>query len=412
MTSNHRSPRQGKAPWRRLVPWLFVAVVITLIVLGLRPRPTEVEIATVTTGALSVSVLEEGKTRIRHRYVISNPMAGFLNRVALRAGDPLERDKTVLATIQATPASLLDPRLRAEAEARVHMAEASQQRAGAELERARAALDLAKKQWERTDRLVKRDAVSAWDADAAKNLVTVSERALRAAEFAEQVSGFELMQTRAALISGQQSTGSSSDLITLVSPVTGVVLNVLEESARTVAPGTPIFEIGDPTDLETEIELLSSDAVAVRPGDDVSIEQWGGPQPLRGKVVLVEPGGFMKISALGVEEQRVRVRVDFVDPLPTENPLGDRYRVEGRITTWSAPSVVQIPTGALFRRGGEWMTFLFENSKARLAKVQIGHNSGIAAEVLSGVTPGQQVILHPPDTITEGARVELRAAPH
>ena len=236
--------------------------------------------------------------------------------------------------------------------------------------------------------------------------MTVSERALRAAEFAEQVSGFELMQAQAALISGQQSAGSGAELITLVSPVTGFVLNVLEESARTVAPGTPILEIGDPTDLEAEIELLSSDAVAVRPGDDVSIEQWGGPQPLRGKVVLVEPGGFMKISALGVEEQRVRVRVDFVDPLPTENPLGDRYRVEGRITTWSAPSVVQIPTGALFRRGGEWMTFIFDNGKARLAKVQIGHNSGVAAEVLGGVTPGQQVILHPPGYHHRGGKGE------
>jgi HlyD family secretion protein len=409
--TNNRSSHQARSRWRRFLPWFFVAVVIVLIALGLRPRPTEVEVAAVTTGPLAVSVLEEGKTRIRHRYIISNPVTGYLNRVALRAGDQIECDKTVLATIQPTPASLLDPRLRAEAEARVHMGEAARQRAGAELERARAALDLAQKQWERTERLVKRDAVSAWDADAAKNLVTVNERALRAAEFAEQVSAFELMQARAALISGQQLSGSGAELITLVSPVAGVVLNVLEESARTVAPGTSILEIGDPADLEAEIELLSSDAVAVRPGDDVSIEQWGGPQPLRGKVVLVEPGGFMKISALGVEEQRVRVRVDFVDPLPTENPLGDRYRVEGRITTWSATGVVQVPTGALFRRGGEWMIFLFDNGKARLAKVLIGHNSGIAAEVLGGVAPGQQVILHPPDTITEGAKVKVRAAP-
>jgi HlyD family secretion protein len=187
--------------------------------------------------------------------------------------------------------------------------------------------------------------------------------------------------------------------------VSGFVLNVLEESARVVMPGAPIMEVGDPNDIEAEIELLSSDAVGVRPGAEVSIEQWGGDAPLRGKVSVVEPGGYTKISALGVEEQRVKVRVDFLDPLPPGKTLGDRYRVEARIVTWRGDRVLQVPTGALFRRGGDWMTFVLDGRTARQTKVEIAHNNGTAAEVLSGLTEGQRVIVHPPDSITGGATV-------
>jgi HlyD family secretion protein len=165
------------------------------------------------------------------------------------------------------------------------------------------------------------------------------------------------------------------------------------------------MEVGDPADLECEIELLSSDAVAVQPGADVSIEQWGGERPLRGKVALIEPGGYTKISALGVEEQRVKVRVNFAEPIPPEHPLGDRYRVEARIVTWRSDRVLQIPTGAIFRRGGDWMTFVVESGKARLTKVEIAHNNGIAAEVRNGVNEGQSVILHPSDTVADGVAV-------
>jgi HlyD family secretion protein len=170
------------------------------------------------------------------------------------------------------------------------------------------------------------------------------------------------------------------------------------------------MEVGDPTDLEAEIELLSSDAVGVQPGAEVSIEQWGGEKPLRGKVTLVEPGGYTKISALGVEEQRVKVRVDFVDPPPASHPLGDRFRVEARILTWRGAQVLQVPTGALFRRGNDWMTFVLDGGKARLTKVEIAHTNGVAAEVRSGLRQGQTVILHPPDAVTDGASVKARNA--
>lgn len=398
-----------KKAWRTLAMWTALAAVAAGVVAGLRPQPLAVDLADVTTGPLTVSVLEEGKTRIRHRHVVAAPVAGMLERIPLRAGDRLEAGKTVLAVIQSTPASFLDPRAQAEAEARVQMAEAAQRQRQAQLERTEAALALAEKEKIRMTRLQKEGAVSLREFDQALNQVELLAREMHAATFALEVSKFEILQTQAA---ARQAGTPGNDVptpITLVAPVSGFVLNVFEESARPVASGLALLEVGDPTDLEAEIELLSSDAVAVRPGAEVSIEQWGGDRPLRGQVTVIEPGGFTKISALGVEEQRVKVRVDFVEPIPPERPLGDRYRVEARIMTWHGDSVLQIPGGALFRRGSEWMAFVFDNGRARSTRVVIGHHNGIAAEVLSGLTPGQQVILHPPDAVAEGKAVRPRS---
>ncbi len=383
---------------------------VTAILLGFRPRPIEVEPATIVNGPLIVSVLEEGKTRIRHRYVISSPVAGRLNRIELRPGAPTEAGKTVLAILDPLPASLLDPRARVESEARVKMAQASESRAIAEVERTRAALDLAQKQWHRLESLLQDKAISPWDADAGRNLVVVNERALRAAEFAVQVATFELAQSRAALISSDElPVGSQTTApLKLLAPISGVVLSVPEESARNVAGGTALMELGDPTDLEMEVELLSSDAVAVRPGANVAIEHWGGDVPLHGRVTLIEPGGFTKVSALGVEEQRVKVRVDFAEPPPPNAWLGDRYRIEARIETWSSTNVLKIPTGALFRRGMDWMTFVIEGDRPKLTKVEIDHQNGASAEVRSGVKAGQRVILHPPDTVSEATAIRTR----
>ena len=394
--------------WRSIAVWGVLAGVIGLVVAGLRPQPQAVDLADVATGPLTVTVLEEGKTRIRHRHVISAPVAGMLERIPLRAGDRLEAGQTVLAVIQPTPSAFLDPRAQAEAEARVHMAEAAQRQRQAQLERARAALEMAEKEKTRTSRLQKEGAVSIREYDQALSQVDVLTREVHAAEFALEVSKFEILQAQAAARQAGSPEGDSSAPITLRAPVSGFVLNVFEESARPVTAGLPLLEVGDPADLEAEIELLSSDAVAVRPGAEVAIEQWGGDRPLRGKVTVVEPGGFTKISALGVEEQRVKVRVDFLDPIPPDRPLGDRYRVEARIVTWHSDSVLQVPAGALFRRGGDWMAFVFEDGKARLTTVAIGHHNGVAAEVLSGLTSSQRVILHPPDAVSDGKRVRPR----
>jgi len=404
-----RARRNGA--WRKLIPYGIAAALLAAIFIGLLPKPTEVEVAMVVTKPLTVSVLEEGKTRIRHRYVISPPVAGFLNRLQLRPGARVEAGQTVVATIQPQPASFLDPRARAETEARVKAAEALKMQRETQIDRARAALDLAQKDFKRANNLKGTGAISMKEFDTADNQVDMLTRELHTSEFALQVANFELDQARAALVQVESPTLDNVEPYKVTSPLNGYVLNVYEESARMLNAGTQIMEVGDPTDLEAEIELLSSDAVAVRPGAEVSIEQWGGDAPLRGKVAMVEPGGYTKVSALGVEEQRVKVRVEFVDPIPKDHPLGDRYRVEARIVTWHGDHVLQAPTGALFRRGGDWMTFVFDGSRARLQKVEILHNNGIAAEIRSGLTQGRRVILHPPDSISNGSSVKAKEEP-
>lgn len=402
-----RRPRNKRA-WRRFIPWVLTAAVIVAIIVNLQPKPTEVETAAISTGPLTVSVLEEGKTRIRHRYVISPPIPGYLERIPLRAGAAIEAGKTVLARVQPQMPAFLDARARQEAEARVQGADAAKMQREAQIERARSALDLAQKDLARMRKLRASGAVAARDLDSAESQAAVLARELRAAEFALRVAEFEREQAEAALMQSKVPAGEQGKPIEIAAPVTGYVLNVYEESARAVTAGMPLMEVGSPDDLEAEIELLSSDAVAVQPGAEVSIEQWGGDVPLKGRVTVVEPGGFTKISALGVEEQRVKVRVDFVDPIPPGKTLGDRFRVEARIVTWHSNSVLQIPTGALFRRGNEWMTFLLQDGKARQTRVEIAHNSGVAAEVRGGVKQGDVVIVHPPDVIADGSEVRAR----
>ncbi|HEV7868051.1 MAG TPA: HlyD family efflux transporter periplasmic adaptor subunit [Chthoniobacteraceae bacterium] len=400
--------RQRPGAWKKLIPYAIGAALIGGIIIGLMPKPIEVELATVTTGPLTVSVLEEGKTRIRHRYTVSPPVSGYLNRVELRAGDRIEAGKTVLATIQPQPASFLDPRTRAEAEARVRTSEAAKLQRGAQVDRARASLQLAEKELARAKELKRSGAIAARDWDTAESQVNVLQRELHAAEFGLQVAEFERAQAEAALLQAENPNAAKTEPLPILAPVSGFILNVHEESARIVAAGAPIMEVGDPTDLEAEIELLSTDAVGVQPGAPVTIEQWGGDAPLHGKVIVVEPGGFTKISALGVEEQRVRVRVNFTEALPPGRTLGDRFRVEARIVTWTSPGVLQVPMGALFRRGGDWMTFRFAGGKAWLTKVEIAHNNGVVAEVRSGLEKDARVILHPPDAVADGASVKAR----
>jgi HlyD family secretion protein len=404
MNSPAKSAKKRSRPWRRVLVWLLLAVVAALIVINLLPQPVTVEVARVTRGPLAVSVFEEGQTRVRHRFTISPPIVGFLNRIELRAGDPIVAGQTVLATIRAETASLLDPRARAQAEARLQAATATADLRRAELERARSVLDLAEKEAARAEILLKTNAISRREWESATSQVQVRGREVTAAEFALRVAEFEIDQARSALLQAD-SPADDQKPVTILAPVTGVVLQVLEESARPVTPGLPLMEVGDPRDLEAEIELLSSDAVAVQPGAEVSIENWGGNAPLRGRVSMVELGGFTKISALGVEEQRVRVRVEFLN-LPDNILLGDRYRVEARIITWQNDDVAQIPTGALFRRGNQWMVFTLKDGRAHAQPVTLGHQNPTAAELLSGLDPQDEIILYPPDSLTDGTRVK------
>lgn len=395
--------KKNSKGWKKWLPWGFAALLLALLVVSFWPKPIPVETAAVSVGPLTVSVFEEGKTRIRQRYVVSPPVAGFLERIPLRAGAPVTAGQTVLAVLHPESAGFLDPRSKAQAEAALQAAQRRRLQRQAEFERSEAVLELAQKEFARADVLRKSGTVTEQAWDQASSQLQVRKRETSAARFALDVAGFEVEQAQAALMQGVAPAGGGAPL-QLVAPVSGHVLNVFEENARVVAAGQPLLEVGDLQDLEAEIELLSSDAVGVAPGAEVIIEQWGGDHPLRGRVALVEQGGFTKISALGVEEQRVKVRVDFLD-LPARM-LGDRYRVEARIVTWHDDQVLQVPTGALFRRGNRWMAFVVEEATARLREVEIGRNNGIHAQVLTGLSEHDRVVVHPPDSIVDGATVE------
>ena len=389
----------------KLAAIILVSAILALVFSSLLTKPMTVETDLVTRGALAVTVVEEGRTRIRNRYVVSANIAGFLQRVPVRAGDPVVAGQTLLATVRAASASFLDPRARAQAEAAVQSANAVCLQRNEQVNSAGAELDLGQRELARARRLKETGAIAVQALELAMNRVEVLEDQLASAKFALKVAGYELEQAKAALVHVEDERVDAGRLIEIRSPVTGCVLNVFEESARVVAADTPIMEVGNPKDLEVEVELLSTDAVNVKRGADVSIVRWGGDVPLRGNVVLVEPGAFLKVSALGIEEQRVKVRVNLVD-LP-ESVLGDRYRVEARITTWSNEDVLRIPSAALFRRGKDWMTFTVEKNRAKLTRVSMDHNNGNLAEVKNGLGEGQRVILYPADAIEDGASVRI-----
>lgn len=390
-----------RRPW--LIPLVLCLGLAALLVAGFWPAPLPVETALVARAPMTVSVSEEGKTRIRSRYVVFPPTSGFLRRVELRAGARIEAGRTVLATLVPEASTFLNPRARAEALARVDAADAAVRVRRAERERVRTSLELARTDRGRMAALLQSGSVARQEWDRAENQVRVLEREEQAATFALQVAEFEAGHARAALTQG--ATPGQAEAVPILAPVDGYVLSVMEENARTVGASTPIMEVGDPRDLEIEIELLSTDAVAVSPGAEAVIEHWGGEGALRARVTVVEPGGFTKVSAIGVEEQRVKVRAELVDGLPGGRTLGDRYGVQARIATWRGEDVLQVPTGALFRRGMEWMVFVLEGGKAGVRTVGIGHDNGQSAEVRLGLNEGDKVILHPPDSLREGMRV-------
>lgn len=405
---------------KRVVRWsilgLVALVIATVLIVAFRPQPVAVEIAEVVRGSMQVGVEDDGKTRIRERYVVSAPLAGRLQRITLDPGDAVIAGQTLLAAIEPTDPSLLDVRALAEAEARVRMAGAALQQAEARLQRARAELDFARRDLARLREL---DPVTAGvvEIDRAALRQETAIQDVRSAEFAQDVAQFELEQAQAALLhtrppespAAQGSTEQQPDAhLRIIAPVNGVVLRLFQESSAVVTAGTPLLEVGDPKDLEAVVDVLSTDAVQIQPGAPATIERWGGGEPLRAAVRLVEPSAFTKISALGVEEQRVNVILDLLTPYEQRQSLGDAYRIEANITLWQADDVVQVPTGALFRRGEQWSVFVIENGLAAERNVSIGHRNGLAAEVLEGLEPGERVIAYPSDRVSSGKRVVPR----
>lgn len=414
MTSRlSRRTEVGMKKWlRRAVPALVALLVPGAILWGLWPRPVDVDLGEVTRGPMRVTVDEEGKTRIRERYVVSAPLAGSLLRVPFKVGSPVVAGQTVLAILEASDPAFLNAREKAEAEARVKAAEAVVQQVQARLGAARKEYELAAGNLARVRQSHDAGAASADEFQAAEVRERVRAEEIRAAQFAERVATFELSLARAAFFrTNPKSTLPPEDSrLDILAPVDGKVLRVFQESAAVVPPGTKILEVGDPIDLEMVIEVLSTDAVKVGPGQRVVVERWGGTEHLEGRVRLVEPAAFLKVSALGVEEQRVNVLADFVDPPDKRKQLGDAYRVEARIVIWEARDVVKIPAGSLFRApgSGEWAAFAVRDGRARLTAVTAGRSNGTETEVLAGIAAGERVVMHPSDRVTDGARVTRR----
>jgi HlyD family secretion protein len=374
---------------------------------SLMPHPVTVETAAVSRGRFVATVDEDGKTRIRDRFVVSAPLAGRLSRVGLKAGDAVKADE-VLATIAPSPAPFLDPRSRREAEEKLGAAEASRERAKEMLERARAQADQAKIDLERTRTLFKSGTATVQALERAEIAMRVADRELRAADFLSHAAEHEYDQARALLARYDDPVRSSTETWTITAPITGVVLKVIQESETTVQPGAAILEIGDPRDLEIVVDVLSTDAVEIRPGAEVSIEHWGGPGNLRGQVRRIEPAAFTKVSTLGVEEQRVNVIVDIVSPASQWTGLGDGYQLDTRITVFSQDETTIVPAGALFRRGEMWMTYVVANGRAEERAVTLIRRSGRLAAIAAGLEPGERVILYPSDRVAPNVRVKVR----
>jgi HlyD family secretion protein len=427
-----------KAFFRRLLPMSVLAAVVAGVVYAFIPQPVRVDLSKVTRGPLQVSVNERGKTRIKDRYVVSSPLAGRLLRIELLPGDLVETGKTVVAVIEPGDPALLDPRAVAEAEARVKAAEARLHQAGTSLEQSAAAVQFAEGDLGRVRGLREHGGSTLHAAQEAEMRYRMRSEENRGARFAEEIARFELEQARAALLrttphvepvaANGLSPGLKSPSIPsrnpppvesdkptngdwffqIRSPINGRVLRKYQESSTIVTPGAQLLQLGDPENLEVEVDVLSADGVRISPGDKVLLEQWGGEKPLAGRVRLVEPSAFTKISSLGVEEQRVNVIIDFEERPEKRRTLGDAFRVEARIITWDSPDVLRVPIGALFRHDDDWAVFRVRDGRARLQIIKIGHMNSLNAEVLDGLTDQDDVVMHPNDQVVDGVRVVRR----
>jgi len=386
------SSRPSKRPRRRWLPYLVAVVAIILVVAGLRPRPAPVEVAATAYGSLRATVSEEGKTRIKQRYVVSAPVSGQLQRVMLKPGAKVIANQTVVATIAPAPSSPLDSRNRA-------LALARRDAAFAMLEKSRTAQDLAKSELRRVEQLYAGKTLSPQDLEGAQMRETTAARDVVA-------SLGTLRQAEAEIADATNSADAPAALVEVKANATGDVLHVFQESQRVVAQGTPLLEIGDPADLEVAIEMLSRDGAAIAPGARVEFEQWGGPTPIEGSVRLVEPAAFTKISALGVEEQRVLVVADITTPIEQRRSLGDNFRVEAHVIVWESDRVLKVPSSGVFRHGSDWAAYLVRDGRAVLIPVKVGRSSGREVQVLDGLKDGDEVILYPGDRIKDGQRVK------
>ena len=392
---------------RTLLVLLAIALLGTLA-MAFRPQPVLVEVAEVTRGPFEQVIEDDGKTRVRERYVVSAPLAGKLQRITLKAGDAVTAGM-VLAAIDPGSPALLDVRTERELTERVGAAEATRLRAAATVERARAALDQSRSDLERTRKLAAQGFISAAQQEQAELETKIGTRELEAARYAEQAASHDVAVARAALLqvrdgAAEKPSGWRWEVRT---PVAGQILKIIQESESIVAVGAPLLEVGQPAELEVVVDVLSTDAVQIKPGAPVRLLRWGRAEPLEGRVRRVEPAAFTKISALGVEEQRVNVVIDLTSPVETWQSLGDGYKVDASIIVASLDNAVKVPVSALFRDGEQWTVFTVAGGKAALRAVQLGRRGGMEAVVEKGLQPGEKVIVHPGDSVRDGRRIKL-----
>lgn len=359
---------------------------------------------------LTVTVDEVGKTRVRERYIVAAPLSGRLLRTSLHSGDTILAGETIVATIEASDVNLLDDRARAESEARLKAAEAHREQTATLIAKAQDALAVAKSELGRAESLFGKGTLTAESFDLARLKYRLANHDLRAAEFNQTIAEFERDQAQAAFIRFSARPDDQEPLFRheMRAPISGCVFRVFEENAIPVSTGDRLIELGDPHDLEVEIDVLSTDAVRIKPGAKVWLNHWGGDVPLEARVRLIEPSAFTKISALGIEEQRVWIIADILAPHDKRPTLGDGFRVEASIVTWETADTLKIPAGALFRRSNAWTVFAVVNSRAVLREVQVGKTNGIETEILDGLNAGEPIILHPSDRVQAGVRIIQR----
>lgn len=393
---------------RNVIITLSVVLVAVLVFLGLRSQPVLVEVAQVEHAPLRMAIEEEGVTRLKDRYLVSAPVSGFVRRIHWEVGD-LVKQSDLLTELEPLRSNVLDPRSRAEAEARVAAARAALQAAEEQAAAAQADADQFGEEYQRKLKLSRTRVISEDELSQARAANHRAKALLRSAQFAVDVARYDLdaASTMLQYSAAQNSEGILKERVPIKAPVSGRVLKVLRESEGVVTAGSPLLELGDPAALEVAVDVLSFDAVQITQGTPVELQRWGG-EVLQGVVRLVEPVGFTEISALGVEEQRVWVIVDITSRAEQWKNLGDGYRVEASFILWEGENILQVPNASLFRKQGQWTVFVAQGGTAELRQVTLGKRNGLESQITAGVESGETVILHPDNNLSDGARVKVR----
>ncbi|HSQ61965.1 MAG TPA: HlyD family efflux transporter periplasmic adaptor subunit [Polyangiaceae bacterium] len=405
MRKRTESSARKATRWARRGLWIVLGLgLVVLIVYAWLPKPVPVETQRARKGDMRVTIVETGKTRVKDRYIVSAPLMGEMQRVELDPGDGVEAGAVVTRIVPMQPA-LLDTRTRMGAETRVGAALAAQLQSRASVERAQAAADQAQKDLTEEERLAATGAVSPHQVDQARLQSRLRDTELQSAKFASRVADHEVLLAQAAV--ARFKAGKGSEEVEVTAPVSGRVLRVMQQSGGVIAAGAPILEVGDPAALEIVTDVLTSDAVRIAPGSHAEIERWGGP-PLPAHVRLIEPSAFTRLSALGVEEQRVNVILDLDAPREQWLAMGDGYRIEARMVVWEQPDVLSVPAGAVFRHGEGWAVYTVDDNVIHLRDVQVGERGDVQVQITGGLAENALLVLHPSDRVADGVRAKVR----